>query len=103
MQKITLICFLVLPFGLIAQFNVSEFYAVGRFSFGMGMNSYTYKSELGGRAPHLPKSLQIELGSGLIPEIGVGFKIASGFYVETSVFYSKTQKLLYYPKWNYNQ
>jgi hypothetical protein len=81
---------LMLPILGFSQFKHSEFYLAGRFGIGMGMNSYTYFSDLDGTASKLPSSIQIELGSGLIPEIGVGLKVADFFYFETSVTFAKT-------------
>ena len=82
--------FLVVSFSASAQFKHSEFYAVGRFSFGMAMNSYTYQSELEGTSTDIPRTLQIELGSGIIPELGFGFKLVKNIYVESSLSYAKT-------------
>ena len=87
-------CFTILIFLTsitgVAQFKHSEFYAVTRFAFGMGMNSYTYRSELEGNMVDIPRAIQIELGKGLIPEIGLGFKLTKNVYVETSISYSRT-------------
>ena len=74
-----------------AQFEHSEFYAVGRFGIGMGMNSYSYFSELEGSSIAVPSSIQIDLGSGFIPELGLGLKIDEFIYVETSVSFAKTE------------
>lgn len=81
----------LISLGVFSQFNHSEFYMVGRFGLGMGMNSYTYFSNLDGTTGSNPVSLQLELGSGLIPEIGFGFKMADQFYFESSLFYSKSE------------
>ena len=75
----------------LAQFKHSEVYGIFKFGIGMGMNNYTYFSNLDGNQADSPKNLQIELGSGLIPEIGIGLQLADMVYVEASVSYSNTQ------------
>ncbi len=90
-HKYLLLIFVLVSFENFAQFGHSEFYAVGKFGFGMGMNSYTYNSNLNGTSMDLPRSIQIELGTGSIPEIGIGLKITEAVYVEASVSYSFTQ------------
>ena len=90
MRKFVLIAILILSFEANAQFGHSEMYLLGRFSIGMGMNSYTYQSELEGTSSDVPRSIQIELGSGLIPEVGIGLKLYRDFYVESSLSYAKT-------------
>ncbi len=95
MQGTVRICMALLMFCVsyasFGQFKHSEFYGVAKFSIGMGMNSYTYQSVLEGTSADVPQSMQIDLGTGFIPEFGLGFKVSDFFYVETSLFFSKTQ------------
>lgn len=86
-----ILIFVFISTNIFAQFGHSEFYAVSKFGFGMGMNSYTYNSSLDGTSSDIPKSIQIELGTGSIPEIGVGLKLMESVYVEVAVSYSHTQ------------
>ncbi|MGB0390429.1 MAG: hypothetical protein ACPGRC_05580 [Salibacteraceae bacterium] len=91
MKSIIIAILLIFPAIGYSQFGHSEFYLVGRFGFGMGMNSYTYFSNLEGTSGSLPTSIQIDLGSGMIPEVGVGLKLTDFFYFESSVFYTKSE------------
>ena len=74
-----------------SQFNHSEFYATARMAFGMGMNSYTYQTVLDGSSIEQPKTVQLDLGSGLSPELALGFKLTDYVYVETSLSYTLNQ------------
>jgi hypothetical protein len=91
MRSIIIGVLLLFPTLGFTQFEHSEFYLVGRYGFGMGMNSYTYFSNLEGTSGSTPSTIPIDLGSGMIPEIGVGLKITDFFYFESSVFYSKSE------------
>ncbi|UTW68104.1 outer membrane beta-barrel protein [bacterium SCSIO 12643] len=77
-----------LPLWVFAQFGTSEFYAVTKIGFGMGMNSYTYNTVLNNSLSDGTKSLQIELGKGFSPEVGLGLKLTNLVYLETSLSYT---------------
>lgn len=83
---ITILLFAIPGIGF-SQFGVSEFYVSGNVSLGMGMNSYTYESVLEGTALDPPKFIQLDLGSGIAPELVLGLKLTYGIYVEASVGY----------------
>ena len=91
MTRIFITVLLVIPTLGFSQFNQSEFYATARMAFGMGMNSYTYRTVLDGASVEQPKTVQLDLGSGMSPEIALGFKLTDYVYIETSLSYTLNQ------------
>lgn len=87
MQKLLFIFIFFIPALGFSQFGVSEFYLAPRFGIGMGMNSYSYHSSVGGTVTDQPKFIQMELGNGISPELALGLKLTRDIYVESSVGY----------------
>jgi hypothetical protein len=91
MGKLLVFLFLLIPGLSFSQFGVSEFYLSPKIAFGMGMNSYTYESNLTSTVTNTPKFVQLDLGSGISPEIALGFKITNNVYVESAVAWIKNK------------
>ena len=87
MKRIITILLFSVPILVFSQFGVSEFYVTGNLGVGMGMNSYTYQTIEEGASQDHPKFVQLDLGSGFAPELGLGLKLTRDVYVETSVSY----------------
>lgn len=88
MKKQIAFILLFLPIVLSAQFGTSEFYTITKVGFGMGMNSYTYNTVVNSSSSDETSSLQIDLGKGISPEVGLGLKLADYVYLETSISYT---------------
>jgi hypothetical protein len=86
-KQITFILFSI-PLIAFTQFGTSEFYTIAKIGFGMGMNSYTYNTVINSSSSDEVKSLQIDLGKGISPEVGLGLKLSNYIYLETSLSYT---------------
>ena len=87
MRKIIFIIGIISPLLGWSQLPKSDFYIIGRYAIGMGMSEYNYNSTLNGSASDSPKSIQLDMGSGLIPEIGLGINLKRNLFVEYSLCY----------------
>lgn len=70
-----------------SQLPKSDFYLIGRYGIGMGMSEYNYNSTVNGSFSDAPKTIKLDMGSGLIPELGLGINLKRNLYVEYSISY----------------